>query len=502
MPTPYDELPYPGSPFTQTHPDRLGTIATLFGMNPAPVERCRVLELGCGDGGNLIPMAFGLPRSIFTGIDLTGSAIARGQELIDELRLANIHLKQLDLMDVTAEFGEFDYIIAHGLYSWVPPRVRERILEICKSHLASNGIAFISYNTYPGGHLLEAIREMMFFHTRNAGSPRERLAQARDFLGFLFDAHPENDAQAQFLKADLKSCLERAPEVLYHDELAEHNHRFYFHEFAERLAAHGLQYLSEARTLPLQDDTHAGGMMEEIEAFSRGDPLVREQYLDFLKLRNFRQTLLCHAGAPPEQYPKRESVAALAAAAQSEPSKPNPDLCSDASETFVFPIGKLSTNHPLGKAALWHLGRVWPRPIAFSELLAAARTLCHSEARLDSALAEDAAWLSEKILKLFAVSFVELHSHIPGFAAAPSEQPVTSPLARAQIKRGRTVTTLHHASVEVQDDTARELLLLLDGTRNRAQLLAELRRDPSREITPEQLEANLNRLARMALLAA
>ena len=86
MPTPYDELPYPGSAFAQTHPDRLATLATLFGMTPAPVERCRVLELGCGDGGNLIPMAFALPESRFTGVDLATTAIARGQQLIDQVR--------------------------------------------------------------------------------------------------------------------------------------------------------------------------------------------------------------------------------------------------------------------------------------------------------------------------------------------------------------------------------------------------------------------------------
>src|SRR6476661_8295153 len=125
MPTPYDELPYPGSAFAQTHPDRLATLATLFGMTPAPVERCRVLELGCGDGGNLIPMAFGLPESRFTGVDLATTAIARGQQLIDQVGLANIRIQNADLMDLDSGFGEYDYIIAHGLYSWVPPQVRE-----------------------------------------------------------------------------------------------------------------------------------------------------------------------------------------------------------------------------------------------------------------------------------------------------------------------------------------------------------------------------------------
>src|SRR5262249_32814770 len=205
MPTIYDEFPYPGVAFAQTHPDHLATLAILFGMTPAPAGECRVLEIGCGDGGNVIPMAFGLPRSRFTGIDLAGSAIARGQKIVDELRLANIRLQQLDLMDLSADFGEFDYVIAHGVYSWVPAAVRERLLEIVKIHLAANGIAFISYNAYPGGYLRQTLREMMLFHTRNVQGARERVKGARELLEFLVQAHNQQDAYGTFLRLELES---------------------------------------------------------------------------------------------------------------------------------------------------------------------------------------------------------------------------------------------------------------------------------------------------------
>src|SRR2546425_4756799 len=100
--------------YAQTHPDRLATIGTLLGMNPAPVESCRVLEMGCGAGGNLIPMAFDLAGSSFIGIDLAGSAIAQGRELIAALGLKNISLQQLDVMAFPSELGQFDYIVVHG----------------------------------------------------------------------------------------------------------------------------------------------------------------------------------------------------------------------------------------------------------------------------------------------------------------------------------------------------------------------------------------------------
>ncbi|MCU1273446.1 MAG: hypothetical protein JWO48_877, partial [Bryobacterales bacterium] len=322
MQTAYDELPYPGGPFAQTHPDHLATIATLFGIAPPAVERCRVLELGCGDGGNLIPIAFTLPESSFIGIDLAGSAIERGQKLIEAVKLGNIRLQQLDVMDVNAQFGEFDYIIAHGLYSWVPPHVREQILNICKSHLVPNGIAFISYNTYPGGHLRDSLREMMRFHTRNTLSPRDRVAEARELLQFLVEAHPEPDAHSAFLQHQLQGLLTRKPEHFYHDELSEHNHRFYFHEFVKDASRHGLQFLSESRLASMQAGGYAAPVIEKLRQFSQNEHLAQEQYLDFLRLRNFRQSLLCHSEATIDRTANPQRVMHLLAASDAQPSSP------------------------------------------------------------------------------------------------------------------------------------------------------------------------------------
>jgi SAM-dependent methyltransferase/methyltransferase-like protein len=480
MPTVYDELPYPGGSYTQTHPDRLATLGILFGMTPAPVESCRVLELGCGDGGNLIPMAFNLPGSSFTGIDLSATAISRGLELIAQLGLANIHIQQLDLMDMNTDSGEYDHIIAHGLYSWVPPVVRERVLETCKSQLAPNGVAFISYNAYPGGHLHDTVLEMMRFHTRHVTDAREKVRQSRELLEFLVEAHPENDVYRAILQAELQSCLERKPAFFYHDELAEHNHRFYFHEFVKDAARHGLQFLSEALLSNTGSNT-----------FSQYDDLSREQYLDFLELRAFRQSLLCHAEIGLKRNLDPAPVTRLSAASEAQPVSSNPDIRSDAAEEFRHPRGgKTSTNHPLAKAAMLHLSRVWPQSVPFQELLQIARMLSERASSDD-----DSAWLSNSILKLYVARLVELHLYTPAFVTEVSERPLASALARAQMRTSQTLSNLRYGSVEIGDETARQLLLLLDGTRDRKQLLAKL------QIMPEQLEINLKKLARLALLA-
>lgn len=502
MQTLYDELPYPGLAFAQTHPDRLATMAALFGMTPAPVDCCRVLELGCGDGGNLIPMAFALPKSSFTGIDLAGTAIARGQELASQASLANIRLQQLDLLDVDSTFGEFDYIIAHGLYSWVPPPVRERILEICKLHLAQNGVAYVSYNAYPGGHLREAIRRMMQFHVRNVAGILEKTRCARELLEFLVEAHPEQDAYHVFLRSELQSFLEISPAHFFHDELNEYNHRFYFHEFVQDASRHGLQYISEARLLSTQAIAFPPGAAEKMRAFSQGDELVREQYLDFVKLRYFRQSLLCHSEIQLQRRLDTSPVKKMLVASMAKPASAEPSVCSSAPEEFQFANGgNMSTNHPLAKAAMLHLGRIWPAGILFPDLLETARRVAGRNAASQAPLEDDSAWLADMLLKLCAANFAELHMHLPACSTQASCKPVASALVRAQLRSGHRVTNLRHACVSVDDESGRFLLSLLDGTRDRARLLAEMS-ERFDGVTAERLESNLAELAKMSLLTA
>jgi methyltransferase-like protein len=504
MQTAYDEFPYPGAAFAQTHPNRLATIATLFRLTPAPVENCKVLELGCGDGGNLVPMAFCLPNGHFTGVDLAGSAVARAQDLISQLSLTNIRVEQRDLMDLDGGFGEYDYIIAHGLYSWVPPPVREKILEIIRSLLARNGVAYVSYNAYPGGHLRDAVRQMMRYHTRNIQSPQDQVRQACELLEFLVRAHPEDDPYGVFLRSELQSILDRRPAAFYHDELGEHNHRFYFHEFVADASRHGLQYLSEARFSTMYSGAYSAEVTDKIHALAQGDDLAREQYLDFLKLNTFRQTLLCHAELRPERRPDIAAVLKMSAASDVQPSSRNPDFRSTASEEFQFQSsGKIASNHPITKAALWHLSQIWPKAVPVAELLQTARELSGRDGVPGAPPeAEDSAWLSEAVLKLYAAKFLELHVHAPVFAVEVSERPLVSPLARAQIRDGvMVVSNLAYGCIEMKDGTVRQLVLLLDGTRNREQLLTEMRaRVPSVKITAEDLDVNLHRLANFALL--
>ncbi len=541
-PTTYDEVSYPSYPFAQTHPDRLATLATLFGVTPAPIDRCRVLELGCGDGSNILPMALILPNSRFVGVDLAAQPIARGRATVEALELANITLQQADIMQLSPEFGQFDYIIAHGLYSWVPAALRDRLLAICKANLAPNGVAYVSYNAYPGGHLRDMLRDMMLYHVKDVVEPAAQLRQSRALTRFLAASASSSSglAASDLYKLILASFEQEVGRLddgfLFHDHLSTVNSSFYFHQFIDHASQHGLRYLAEADFFDMQCETLAPEAAERLHQIGERDIIAKEQYLDFLTGRKFRQTLLCHAEVTIDRQVRPERLANLFVASSVRPRSTNPTIESSAVEVFqssdaALMSTKMSTNHPLTKAALLQLGGLWPQSMHFQELLTAARrevlanTARHNgHSVLESTgdeVRDDAELLGEFLLKAYAANLIELHVHPAEFVPRAGERPTASRLARRQLKSGPTVTTLRHTNVQVQDALGQELLRLLDGNHDRQALLDELSKrvasgavvlhrggkqiidtGEAQQILAAELEQNLNKIAQLALLVA
>jgi methyltransferase-like protein/2-polyprenyl-3-methyl-5-hydroxy-6-metoxy-1,4-benzoquinol methylase len=516
----YDEVPYPSYTHRQTHPDRLAVIATLLGMQPASVDRCRVLELGCGDGSNLVPMAMSLPESKFLGIDRAAHPIQIATEVVASLGLKNVNFRQLDLLDLPGELGTFDYIIAHGVYAWVPDNVKEKILSACKSHLKPQGVAFVSYNAYPGGHISDMLRNMCLFHLRDISGSEQRIKQSVAFLKFLAESQTGSDAYSAFVRDELKQTLEFEPAFLYHDRLGTINTPLYFFQFVDHAARHELQFLGEADFTELQYHNYPPETVKLLDKMSAESVILKEQYLDFLKCRRFRQTLLCHAEVKVNHQPDPRFLREMFIASRAQPVATPIDLTSEGFAEFVGPRGgKVGTDYPVAKAALMHLAGKYPEPLAFPSLLEAARKLIGGQVSVSAD--DEAETLAEILLRIYGTGLLDLYTRGPGYVTKVSERPVASPLARFQLERGLTVSNLRHANVELEDDLGREMLKLLDGTRDRGSLLEGLTaavvsgrisvsedgqpvRDLGsiRSMLGKDLETNLQKLAKLALLVA
>lgn len=447
MSTSYDEFPYASTPKPQTQPDRLATLAALYGMTAPPTDCCRVLEIGCGNGSNLIPLAFREPRSRFTGIDLAHTAIDEARAFSAGMALANIEFEHADVCEWNPKGREFDYIIVHGVYSWVPPAAREAILAICASTLQPNGVAYISYNALPGCHFRSFVWDLVRYHTRGVAEPQRKMAEARAIAQQMIERlgdHPHQMA----IKEECKTLLEADDWILFHDDLAQVNTPFHLSEFVEAASRHGLQYVCDAE---FSRDCIRSPFLKD------GDWLSELEYFDYTVGCRFRSSLLCRGEAVLNRTIGSDRLQDLLAASPVVPEAEQPD----GTQKFILGEGKsLSTNHPLAKRTLCELAAKWPGCEPVAALIGSGQQANESAAML---------------LRLYAAKAVELRTKMPRLVSTVSDRPVASALARLQLSGGASaVTNQRHTVVELTDQLSRWLLMLLDGSRDRTALSGAL----------------------------
>ena len=471
----YDELPYESYPFALSHPAHLATIARLFGLEAPAVDRCRILELGCAAGGNLIPLAEAFPESSFLGIDISARQINDGLAQISALGLGNIELKVLSLTEMDSSFGEFDYIIAHGLFSWIPDAVRDAVMALIRNHLSGHGIAYISYNTYPGWHISGMIREMMQFHASRFDDTKLKLQQSRSLLEFLAGSLPQDHPYGSLLRNQLQGLRKAQDYYLFHDYLENDNQPLYFHEFILKALEQGLQYLGDGEFGTMFSGNFPPQVAATLERIAT-DQISREQYMDFLHNRTFRQSLLVHQEQTISRTLNPANIHGLFVASAAKPQSARPDISSTKAEQYKVDDNPVILNieQPVYKAAMQILAEVWPNSIAFESLCKEARARIQpAGVEIDPLqIAQDQQLLGIEIQRSYTARLFELSVLPARFVTTVSEKPVASALARLQAASGLVVTTRRHLTLQL-DELSRQLLLLLDGSRDRATLAAD-----------------------------
>ena len=455
----YDSEPYPRLPFSQSHPDRLATMGAIFGLNPPNIRTSRVLEIGCATGGNLVPMAEQLPGSKFFGFDLSHIQVEMANTWIDELGLNNISIRRLDIADATHELGEFDYILCHGVYSWVPAQTQASILELVSNHLSSSGIAYVSYNTNPGWNVRGIVRDMVKFHAQGIENTHEKIAQARQLLEFMAENIPATDPYAMLLKSELDTFSSRAEEFIEHDYFEANNVPVYFHEFAASLAAHKLRYVCEA---DVESTFQSDMKRESLQALERisADEIRMEQYLDFLRKRTYRQSLVCHSDQKIRRTLEPEIVdryflESLLVRTQS------PSHFRNRFNGITIAVDDPDLHSALN--ILTDLNRsYW----TFSDLVA--------EIQRKYAMRVDEGNLRRMFVQAFVTGHLELHTAPGPYSYDWSGMPCASRCSRSQAVIGPKVTNLSHHNV-VLSELDRVVVQMLDGTTRVEDLVPKVR---------------------------
>lgn len=462
--TAYDQVPYPCNAYPQTHPEHLASVARLRGLGAPFPESCRYLEIGCGDGGNLLPLAHALPQARFLGIDLASTSIETARKHSKAVGLSNVEFQALDLMNLdAARFGRWDYIVAHGVFSWVPEPVRLRLLQLCRDLLSPYGVAFISYNAHPGSHIRQMARDMMRYHTDNAPDAGTKIAQARALMGFLAHSHGSDDEYGALLRAEAARVQQFAPNHLFHDDLADINQPYYLHEFAELAAASSLQYLGDADYASMFATRYSKEVRVQLADLG-SDHIRREQYLDFIKCRRFRQSLLCHQNIQLQDAAPTSLMREFYFASSARPSSSSVNLLDESEVFFEGQDGlRGEASLPIAKLPLAYLGLKWPARISFDELKKTASQALGTEV--------DAESMAVVVREFVEMGAVQAHLQPAPFATTAAERPAASPWARYQQKQGPGgITTLRHQTIHIQDPFGQWLLGQLDGTRTPAEI--------------------------------
>lgn len=451
----YDSVPYFSIPRQDLHPARIGAIARLCGLDSALAATARVLEVGCASGGHLIPLAAMFPDARFLGVDISPVQIADGRQRIERLGLHNIELSARSFTDLAATETGFDYILCHGVYSWIPQELREALMEVCARSLAPNGVAVVSYNVLPGGHALQMIRDSVLQHAGGERSHAEKIAATRRLFALMSKHAPEDKNYGRVWR-ELVGLLEPLPDAyLLHELFEEHNVPLTFTQFMEGARRHGLAYLADAMFAANIVDNAGGERGDVIRDLAGSDLLEQEKYFDLFTGRAFRSSLLYRDGD-------------AASADRSFPLARFEDL------HFIAPLKFKVSRGPEG-AWMASDGEGEQVPIDDDDVadalaLLAARLPCSS--RLSDLVSKDGETKALRVvLRRLACTGLLIPATEPVRCATRIDvSPRAWPVAASDAAAGMQMTaTLRHATFEISP-LARVLLPLLDGTRDRSAL--------------------------------
>lgn len=366
----YDEHTYDSYSYGQTCIDYLCAVAKFHGLDAVNPHNSKVLEIGCAMGGNIIGQAINHPNSQFIGIDLSSEQIAIGKRAIDGIGCKNIELIEMDICNLISKFGgkiEFDYIICHGIYSWVPDFVRSAILQSCKELLSPNGVAFISYNCYPGWKYVEPLRDFMrFCAVKSSGNVAdlESGLNAIKFQKAFYAKYSPNETSATHIKnlnSEYIKHIQNYPKsYVAHEYMEICNQPFYFLDFAADANDHGLCYVADA-TYHFDASFLPEGAISQYFRLSFDDYISANQAYDFLYSIRFRSSILTKEQNKNKIATSDEDKAKFLHNLHFKLIKPAPQLLSSAKDTYIEPFARALNDAFPSTLSLDEVRAVYPK---------------------------------------------------------------------------------------------------------------------------------------------
>jgi SAM-dependent methyltransferase len=468
----YDEVAYPTPIVPEMNPSRIRAAGILHGFTFPTVASSAVLEIGCGDGYNLLGIAAASPAAHHVGFDLSPLAIARGQTVLTAAALANAELVQGDILTWSRPQQTFDYILCHGVHSWVPPHVQDALLALIAAQLSPGGVAYVSHDALPAASAKLEIKKFLQLVIPAGASPSEKIARARQALPEL----ARHQRPQSRLKAQLDSLIAELPlfedGYFFHDWLSEAYHPVSMQTLASKAATCGLQPIAEAAALDLFEPVASAGLASF--AASVGQGYAGKAYLgDILSgARMFRRTILARTDAPPPSTADFSEISVtLRATVERDPS----GVIYRGPDNALFRPSTAAERH-----ILQILADAAPAEVPYVDLLQHV---------------PDPQVLQRVLTQICAIPVAAAYASEPSYCATPGERPLASPLTREMLSKLDFAATLRLNRLASRQGATQMFLGLCDGTRTRAMLAADMSRLLGRDVPLQQIDAVLADMA-------
>ncbi len=493
---PYDDCFFTSKPSPDRHIDRLSLLASLCGIQGSSKESPQVLEIGCSTGQNLISLALSTPHINAVGIDSSPKQIDAARKLSSDLGLSNLRFDCVDINQLLSRIGQFDFIICHGLFSWVPRETQQAIFRICRDCLTDDGVAYVSFNSEPGWSMRGSIAKWLRTFPSERGT--DSVSQAKERLELLKSIQVDDYSPSGIVFRDaINHLLDQSPALFTHETLNPYSNALSLTEFMAQAVEYGLDYLADSAInhLLFLSPAQLGITGPSLQAYAaiEHNVILKEQMWDLLHPRILRKVLLCRASLT--RSPVSHSIKSdWYVAAPLQGPVDTTSLADHAAAVFESPgRGSLEVTDPLVKAALSILSKQWPLPLTLRELSVQIEQLLGAQpgASIEPCDVQFEK-LSSALFPLFVQGIIEITCLPPQFSLTPSDRPYAHPLARKQSEAQSWVSNYRNEFVAL-NNIERSILRLLDGTKTVPELQHEMRRlYDEREIlltaSPEEID--------------
>lgn len=464
--------PFASEPTAASHPDHLAIAAAAHARSPAFPATASVLELACGDGANIVPMAFHRPDARFVGVETSPGLAAAARRSAELLGVRNTEFVTggLDVLESRRE--RYDYVIVHDVLSSLSPAEAARTLDLCAASLSPEGVMYLDYAAEAGWLLRSRLRDLIRRHVGPIPTVAERLQATRQLLAALeYDGVEEKLPHSFIAKLEVRVALSLSDRLLGKLVLAPYARSFRRSEISALLRAHGLDDVDDGwdpspeRLVEANLKARLGALVpNQAEAQDLAELMTGPQ---------FRAVVACAAATSTRQAVSLVTLLDQGTFTSSLQTRLKDVLLDDGIEVaFVSGAGQMvRSKEPVGKAILTVLANASPAGAQLSHVLREAAAMLRERLPGHRELsADDLARQARELVALHAMGAISWSSREARVAASPPERPSVFAVNIWQARRGYLLTDPKHRTVVV-DEFTRQLVKLLDGTRDEAALI-------------------------------